>query len=48
MYGTFNRVNRVSIKFPLHKQSENAWVCYYPRQSTARDFTVTVLKINGF
>ena len=25
------------IKFPL---SENAWVCYQPRQSTARDFTI--------
>ena len=25
------------IKFPLHKYSENAWVCYLPRQSTARD-----------
>ena len=27
------RSQYISIKFCLHKQSENAWVCYYPRQS---------------
>ena len=30
----------ISIKIPLHKQSENHWVCYQPRQSTAHNFTV--------
>ena len=34
------RVQYISIKFPLHKQSENPKMFYYPRQSTARDFTL--------
>ena len=34
------RSQYISIKFPLHKQSENTWVCYWLRQSTAHDFTV--------
>ena len=34
------RSQYISIKFALHKQSENPWMCYYLRQSTARDFTV--------
>ena len=39
------RLQYVSIKFPLHKQSENPWMCYYPRQSTARDFTVSITSL---
>jgi hypothetical protein len=34
------RSQYISIRFPLHKQSENPWVCYQPRQSTVHDFTV--------
>ena len=34
------RSQYISIKIPLHKQSENPWVCYQARQSTAHDFTV--------
>ena len=34
------RSQYISIKFTLHKQSENPFMCYYPRQSTAHDFTV--------
>ena len=30
----------IRIKFPLHKTSENPWVCYYLRQSITGDFTV--------
>ena len=33
------RSQYISIKFPLHKQSENTWVCYWLIQSTAHDFT---------
>ena len=41
---TFGQRSRYkSIKFPLHKESENPWTCYYPRQSTACDFTVFVI-----
>jgi hypothetical protein len=29
------RSQYISIKFPLHKQSENMKMCYYPRQSNA-------------
>ena len=29
-----------STQFPLHKQSENPWVCYQPRRAPARNFTV--------
>ena len=35
----------ISIKFPLLKNSENDWVCYYPRQSTVRNFTVSICRI---
>ena len=34
------RSQYINIKLFLHKQSENPWVCYQPRQSTAHDFTV--------
>ena len=35
------RSQYISIKFHLHKPSENLKMCYYPRQATARDFTVS-------
>ena len=34
------RSQYISIKIPLHKQSENPWVCYYPRRALAQDFMV--------
>ena len=33
------RSQYISIKFPLHKDAENAYVCYLPRQSTTCNFT---------
>ena len=33
----------ISIKFPLLKQPKNVWVCFYPRQSTACNFTLLLL-----
>ena len=36
-----------SIKFPCHKQSENALVCYSPRQSKAHNFTVSIPQMSA-
>ena len=38
----------VSIKFPLHKQSKNPKMCYWSRQSTARNFMVGSMYFCGF
>ena len=35
------RSRYISIKFSLHKQSENPKMCYYSRQATVRDFTIS-------
>ena len=35
------RSQYISFKFPIHKQSENNWVCHQPRQCTARNFMVS-------
>jgi hypothetical protein len=44
MYSILNsfgqRSQCIRIKFTLYKQSENPWMCYLPRQSTAWDFMV--------
>ena len=39
------RSHYISIKFPLHKQSENSKMSYLPRQATTYDFTVVAIKI---
>ena len=39
------RSQYIRIKFPLHKPSENSWVCYWPKQSTARNFTIHLSQI---
>ena len=44
------RSQYISFKIPFHNQSDNPWVCYLPRQSTTRDFTVSIkrfLKYTG-
>ena len=40
------RSQYIRIKIPLHKQSENPWMCYYQRQSAACDFnTVSITSL---
>ena len=36
------RSQYISIKFPLHKQSENPWMWYWSRHFTAHDFKVFI------
>ena len=33
----------ISIKFSLHKQSDNPWMCYQPKWTTACNFTMTLI-----
>ena len=42
------RSQHSSMNFPLHKHSESAWVCYYPRQSTACDCTIYTVKLSTY
>ena len=41
-----HRSQYISIKFQPHKQFKNPWICYKPRQSTARDFMVCISNSN--